>query len=129
MRFGLICLAAVTLAGCSTTRPYKYADFSAVDARLDFAIEQADPKVKKHLEAAKKQLQSAVENCRATSEAYEQVVKEKNEAVKDAEYWKAKQRKALKELWIWRGLLIAVGLFALRGPIFWVVRKFFGIPF
>jgi hypothetical protein len=129
MQLGRILVVSCLLTGCTTTKAYRYADFSGVDARLDAAIEEADPKTKKHLTEAKKQLESAVANCKATSEAYEQVVKDKNEALKDVEYWKAKQRKALKEIWIWRGLLIAVGLFALRGPIMWVARKFVGIPF
>jgi hypothetical protein len=50
----------------------------------------------------------------------------------EAYVWKAKQRKALKELWIYRGALIALGLWVFRGFIFsgimFVARKFVGIP-
>jgi hypothetical protein len=52
--------------------------------------------------------------------------------VKEANDWKAKQRKALKELWIYRGALIVLGLWVFRGFIFggimFVARKFVGIP-
>lgn len=115
------------LSGCSTTSP-RVADFSAAQTRLDMAIESANPESKKHIVAAKKQLESAIAACEANSEQLEDAIKDKNEAIKEAAYWKEKQRKALKELWFWRGALIIAGLFALKGPIFWIIRKFIGIP-
>lgn len=35
-------------------------------------------------------------------------VSQKNEALRSAEYWQAKQAKALRELWFWRGLATVV---------------------
>jgi len=125
---GVVLLVAfLFLSACSTT--YKGSpDFSVAESRLDLAYKTADPVTRKHLEEAKKQLASAKELCVSNTEQLEQAVKERNEALAKAEYWKAKQRKALKELWFWRGALIVAVLFAARGPIFWVVRKFVGIP-
>lgn len=88
----------------------------------------ANPEAKKHIQEARKQLESAKQACLASAESLDQAVKDKNEAVAKAEYWKQKQRKALKELWLWRGAFIVAGLFALKGPILWVLRKFIGIP-
>ncbi|NBR24757.1 MAG: hypothetical protein EBU08_13490 [Micrococcales bacterium] len=82
--------------------------------------------------AAKVQLETAIQACKQTSVDLDEAVKEKNEAIRDAGVWKEKQRKALKELWIYRGALIALGLWMFRGVLFggvmFVVRKFVGIP-
>lgn len=88
----------------------------------------ANPEARKHIQEARKQLESAKQACLASAESLDQAVKDKNEAVAKAEYWKQKQRKALKELWLWRGAFIVAGLFALKGPILWVLRKLIGIP-
>jgi hypothetical protein len=49
-----------------------------------------------------------------------------------ADIWKGKQRKALKELWFWRGLVILALLWIFRkqiaGGIGFVARKFIGVP-
>ena len=122
----LVCL----LCGCST--PKYSADFSVAESRIDEAIAVANPEAKKHLIVAKAQLGSAVQACKQTSVDLDEAVKEKNEAIKDAGVWKDKQRKALKELWIYRGALIALGIWMFRGVLFggvmFVARKFVGIP-
>lgn len=121
---------AFLLCGCST--PRHSADFSVAEARIDDAIAVANPEARKHLVVAKAQLESAVQACKQTSVDLEDAVKAKNEAVKEAGVWKAKQRKALKELWIYRGALIALGIWMFRGVLFggvmFVARKFVGIP-
>lgn len=123
----LLILALIFLAGCSTTQ-HQSPSFDRAYSYLDQASESASGKTAEAIKRAKEQIVAADKACSANTEALDEAVKAKNEAIKEAEYWKAKQRKALKELWIWRGLLIVVGLFALRGPIFWVIRKFIGIP-
>ena len=123
----LIILALLFLAGCSSTQ-HQSPSFDRAYSYLDQASYTASGKTAEAIKKAKEQIEAADKACLANTEALDEAVKGKNEAIKDAEYWKAKQRKALKELWIWRGLLIVVGLFALRGPIFWVLRKFIGIP-
>ena len=120
-------LALLFLSGCSNTQPQS-PSFDRAYSYLDQASDSASGKTADAIKKAKEQIIAADKACSANTEALDEAVKAKNEAIKDAEYWKAKQRKALKELWIWRGLLIVVGLFALRGPIFWVIRKFIGIP-
>ena len=126
----LILFLVVLLCGCST--PRQSADFSVAEARIDEAIAVANPEAKKHLVVAKAQLESAVQACKQTSLDLDEAVKDKNEAIKDAGVWKDKQRKALKELWIYRGALIALGLWMFRGVLFggimFVARKFVGIP-
>ena len=118
------------LCGCTTAR--HSADFSVAESHIDEAIAVANPEAKKHLVVAKAQLETAVQACKQTSADLDEAVKEKNEAIKDAGVWKAKQRKALKELWIYRGALIALGLWMFRGVLFggvmFVARKFVGIP-
>lgn len=95
---------------------------------MDAAKRVANPEAKVHIVEAEKQLQAAKDACLASASDLEQAVKERNEAIADAQKWKEKQRKALKELWFWRGALIVSVLFAARGPILWLVRKFVGIP-
>ena len=121
-------IACLFLAGCTTTSYKGSPDFSVAETRLDEAYKTADPATRKHLDEAKKQLKAAKDLCLTNTEQLETAVKERNEALAKAEYWKAKQRKALKELWFWRGALIVSVLFAARGPILWLVRKFVGIP-
>ena len=122
----IILIIPLLLAGCSTTS--KRADFSTAEARIDMAIDAANPEAKKHLLVAKQQLKTAIDACNSSAEQLEEAVSEKNDAIKEAAYWKAKQRKALKELWFWRGALIVAVLFAARGPLLWAARKLVGIP-
>ena len=119
-------LILLCLVGCST--PRREVDFSSAETRLSMAESVANPEARKHIQEARRQLESAKQACLASAESLDQAVKDKNEAVAKAEYWKQKQRKALKELWLWRGAFIIAGLFALKGPILWVLRKFIGIP-
>ena len=125
-------LACILLAGCSTLPRNNYPSFASTEARLDAASSVANPEAKVHIEAARAQLKAAKDACYANTEALEQAIKEKNEAVKDAVVWKEKQRKALKELWIYRGAIIALVLWTFRGFIFggvmFVARKFVGVP-
>lgn len=121
-------IACLFLAGCSTTSYKGSPDFSVAESRLDEAYKSADPATRKHLDEAKKQLKAAKELCLTNTEQLESAVKERNEAETQAKYWKEKQRKALKELWFWRGALIVAVLFAARGPILWGLRKLVGIP-
>jgi len=116
------------LVSCSTTSYKGSPDFSVAETRLDLAKQSASPEVRKHIEEAQKQRKSAKDLCLTNSQQLEEAVRERNEALAKAEYWKEKQRKALKELWFWRGALIVAVLFAARGPILWLVRKFVGIP-
>ena len=88
-------LACIFLAGCSTTSYKGSPDFSVAETRLEEAYKSADPATRKHLDEAKKQLKAAKELCLTNTESLEAAVKERNEAVAKAEYWKAKQRKAL----------------------------------
>jgi hypothetical protein len=120
---------AFLLAGCSTTRTTQSPEFGGVTRRIS-AVEQAAergdiPAVRKQVQALKDQLESAQAACEAQAGDYDRIVKEAND-------WKAKQRKALKELWIYRGALIALVLFLFRnwifGGIMFVARKFVGIP-
>jgi IS5 family transposase len=126
----LIPFLILLLSGCTT--PRHSADFSVAEARINEAIAVANPEAKKHLVVAKAQLETAVQACKQTSVDLDEAVKEKNEAIKDAGVWKAKQRKALKELWIYRGAIIALVLWTFRGVLFggvmFVARKFVGIP-
>jgi len=119
----------VILAGCSSLRTQQAPEFGGVTRKLS-AVEQAAergdiPAVRKQVQALKDQLESAQAACEAQSGDYDRVVKQAND-------WKAKQRKALKELWIYRGALIALGLFLFRrwifGGIMFIARKFVGIP-
>jgi len=121
-------IACLFLAGCSTTSYKGAPDFSVAESRLEQAYQTASPETRRHLDEARKQLASAKHLCVTNTEQLEQAVKERNEALAKAEYWKEKQRKALKELWFWRGALIVSVLFAARGPLLWLVRKFVGIP-
>jgi hypothetical protein len=53
---------------------------------------------------------------------------ERRELAAKVKYWQEKQRKALKELWFWRGLLIAALLWIFHKPILALGRKALGIP-
>ena len=129
---GILVLVALLLSGCTTVSSKGFPNFTSTEARLDAASSVANPEAKAHIQAAKEQLKAAKEACYANTEALEQSIREKNEAVKDAAVWKEKQRKALKELWIYRGAIIALVLWTFRGFIFsgamFVARKFVGVP-
>ena len=130
MHMRLILLLSILFCGCST--PRHSADFSMAESHIDEAIAVANPEAKKHLVIAKTQLDTAIQACKQTSVDLDEAVKEKNEAIRDASVWKEKQRKALKELWIYRGAIIALVLWTFRGVLFggvmFVARKFVGVP-
>lgn len=122
-------LPLLFLVGCSTIKPVGSPEFGGVTRKVD-AVEHAVnsgnlPAIKKEFGSLKSQLSSAQAACEAQAGDYERMTKEAND-------WKAKQRKALKELWIYRGALIALGLWIFRGFIFggimFVARKFVGVP-
>lgn len=123
-----VIIACFLLAGCTTTSYKGSPDFSVAETRLNEAYKTADPVTRKNLDEAKKQFLAAKDLCLANTEQLEAAVKDRNEALAKAEYWKAKQRKALRELWFWRGALIISVIFAARGPLLWLARKFVGIP-
>lgn len=60
------------------------------------------------------------------------VTDERNVLKASETYWKEKQTKALKELWFWRLLFVAVVFWIFRKPIigglFWLGRKLIGNP-
>ena len=125
----LLLLVVLFLSGCSTLKPKSSPEFGGVTHKVD-AVEQAVnagdlPTIRKEFSGLKAQLSSAQAACEAQSGDYERMAKEAND-------WKAKQRKALKELWIYRGAIIALGLWIFRGFIFggimFVARKFVGVP-
>lgn len=125
----LAILAIVAVfTGCSSLPKRSSADFSTVEARMDAARRVANPEAKAHILEAEKQLKAAKDACLASVAELEEAIQERNKAVNEARVWKEKQRKALKELWFWRGALIVSVIFAARGPIFWLARKFIGIP-
>ena len=84
------------------------------------------------IKKAKTQLVAAEQACKTNTDLLDKSIRELNEQVGKAEYWKEKQRKALKELWIYRGAIIALILWVFRGWIFsgvgFVARKFIGVP-
>lgn len=123
-----ICFALLACALSACSSPRGSVDFSSAESRLSMAETVANPEARRHIQEARKQLESAKQACLASAESLDEAVQDKNEAIAKAEYWKQKQRKALKELWIWRGAFIAAALFALRGPLLWLARKFIGIP-
>ena len=125
-------VVALLFTGCSTVSQKRLPDFSTTEARLDAAMLVANPEAKVQIQKAREQLESAKSLCVSNTLQLEEAVRDKNEAQTQSEYWKAKQRKALKELWIYRGALIALGLFIFRNWIFGgvacIARKFVGIP-
>jgi hypothetical protein len=125
--FAILAVAAV-FTGCSSLPKRSSANFSTVEARMDAARRVANPEARAHIIEAERQLKAAKDACLASASDLEQAIKERNEAVAETRQWKEKQRKALRELWFWRGALIVSVLFAARGPILWLVRKFLGIP-
>lgn len=122
----IVLIAACFLAGCSTVRHQP--SFDRAWSYLDEAEKRSEGPVADSIRKAKDQLTAAEKACADNTKLVDQYAKDISTLQGKADYWKQKQRKALKELWVWRGLFIAVALFAARGPIFWVVRKFVGIP-
>ena len=124
----ILAIFLLCLSSCSSVSHRGSADFSAAEASLIAAESKANPEAKAEIRIARAQVDAAKKACDANWKSLDECVRDKNEAIAKAEYWKAKQRKALKEIWIWRGAALVAILAALRGPIFWLLRKFVGIP-
>lgn len=119
-------LLSILMAGCSTIP--KNPSFDRTWAYLDEAERASSGNVSTAIKRAKEQLATAEQACSDNTKLVDQYAKEISILQGKADYWKQKQRKALKELWIWRGLFIGVLIFAARGPILWGIRKLVGIP-
>lgn len=115
------------LSGCASVSP-KNPSFDRTWVYLDEAEKASSGNVSTAIKKAKEQLAAAEQACSDNTKLVDQYAKEISILQGKADYWKQKQRKALKELWIWRGLFIGVLIFAARGPILWGLRKLVGIP-
>jgi len=126
----MLVILFLCLAGCSTTQ--QSPSFDRAYSYLDQASDSATGKTAEAIKKAKEQIVAADKACSANTQALDEAVKDRNEAIKDAGVWKQKQRKALKELWIYRGAIIALVLWTFRGVLFggvmFVARKFVGVP-
>jgi len=123
----LIVIIFIVLAGCASTPP-KNPSFDRTWVYLDEAERNSSGGVSNAIKKAKEQLAAAEQACIGNTKLVDQYAKDIAVLQGKADYWKEKQRKALKELWVWRGLLIGVIIFAARGPILWGIRKLVGIP-
>lgn len=125
-----VLLLFLGLAGCATTA--RSPNFSSAHVYLDQAEGSATGETLTSIKKAKTQLVAAEQACKTNTDLLDKSIRELNEQVGKAEYWKEKQRKALKELWIYRGAIIALVLWVFRGWIFsgvgFVARKFIGVP-
>lgn len=119
--------AIMLLAGCASV-PSKNPSFDRTWVYLDEAEKASSGSVSVAIKKAKEQLASAERACADNTKLVDQYAKEISILQGKADYWKQKQRKALKELWVWRCLFIGVLIFAARGPILWGLRKLVGIP-
>lgn len=115
------------LSGCASVSP-KNPSFDRTWVYLDEAEKSSSGNVATAIKKAKEQLAAAEQACADNTKLVDQYAKEISILQGKADYWKQKQRKALKELWVWRGLFIGVLIFAARGPILWGLRKLVGIP-
>lgn len=115
------------LSGCASVSP-KNPSFERTWVYLEEAEKSSSGNVSTAIKKAKEQLAVAQQACADNTKLVDQYAKEISILQGKADYWKQKQRKALKELWIWRGLFIGVLIFAARGPILWGLRKLVGIP-
>lgn len=123
----IILIPIFLLAGCASVLP-KNPSFDRTWVYLDQAEKSSSGNVSTAIKKAKEQLAAAEQACADNTKLVDQYAKEISILQGKADYWKQKQRKALKELWIWRGLFIGVLIFAARGPILWGLRKLVGIP-
>jgi hypothetical protein len=94
-------LAALLMAGCAHQKEEHFTPPSSVEVRHNVA------KVKEYIKPEGKQAYIDLE--KSITNYQEQVEKQTQELAKaqnDAIYWENKQRKALKELWLWRSIAI-----------------------
>lgn len=122
----LYVFVAMWVSSCASVP--KNPSFERTWAYLDEAQKSSNGSVSMAIQKAKEQLATAEQACADNTKLVDQYAKEISILQGKADYWKQKQRKALKELWIWRGLFIGVLVFAARGPILWGLRKLVGIP-
>jgi hypothetical protein len=123
----IIVIVSLVLGGCASTPP-KNPSFDRTWVYLDEAERNSSGGVSNAIKKAKEQLAAAEQACIGNTKLVDQYAKDIAVLQGKADYWREKQRKALKELWVWRGLLIGVIIFAARGPILWGIRKLVGIP-
>lgn len=122
----LLLLAACAFAACTTVR--QTPSFGRALSYLDEAESNSSAPVADSIRRAKQQIEAAQSACDENTRLVDEYAKEISILQGKADYWKQKQRKALKELWVWRGAFIAMLIFAARGPILFAVRKIVGIP-
>jgi hypothetical protein len=122
-----ILIIPLVLSGCASVSP-KNPSFDRTWVYLEEAEKKSSGPVADSIKKAKEHLAVAELACADNTKLVDQYAKEISVLQGKADYWKQKQRKALKELWIWRGAFLAILLFAARGPILWGLRKLVGIP-
>ena len=122
-----ILIIPLVLSGCASVSP-KTPSFDRTWVYLDEAEKKSSGPAAESIKRAKEQLAAAEQACADNTKPVDQYAKEISMLQGKADYWKQKQRKALKELWVWRGAFLAALLFAARGPILWGLRKIVGIP-
>ena len=122
-----IFIIPLVLFGCASVSP-KTPSFDRTWVYLEEAEKKSSGSVAESIKRAKEQLAAAEQACTDNTRLVDQYAKEISMLQGKADYWKQKQRKALKELWVWRGAFLAALLFAARGPILWGLRKLVGIP-
>jgi hypothetical protein len=97
----LIVLASILLIGCAHQEKRIYTAPSVVAVKT--SVEKVRQYVRPEGHAAVKELSDAIET-------YQKQVDDQSlalaKAQNDSVYWEQKQIKALKELWIWRGIAI-----------------------
>ena len=95
-----IVLASMILIGCASKQEH-FTPPSSVAIQRNVA--RVAPHIKPEGKQAYIELQKSLDDYTATVETQTQLLaKAQDEAV----YWRAKQVKALKELWMWRGIMI-----------------------
>jgi len=122
----VVLAACFLLCGCAGTQTSP--SFDRAWVHLDQAERSSQGEAAIAIKKAREQLNAAEKACSENTELADRYAREISSLQSKADYWKEKQRKALRELWVWRGLLLAAVLFAARGPILWGLRKLVGIP-
>lgn len=102
----VILCASIFLIGCATKHEDHYTPPSSVEVNRNIA--RVAPHVRPEGKEAYIDLQKSITDYQAQVEKQTKLLAQ---AEKDAIYWHEKQVKALKELWIWRGIaLLSVAL-------------------
>jgi hypothetical protein len=95
-------LAMVMLVGCVHQEKATYTAPSVVAVRT--SVEKLKPLVKPEGQKAISNLETAITSYEVQ---VDQQARDLAKAQNDVVYWHGKQEKALKELWLWRGIAIA----------------------